>query len=166
MIAEINGSCAPGYENFRDAFQQNFADGLELGASLHLSLNGEPIVDLWGGFTDLDRQHRWQQNSLANVFSSTKIPTICCALRCLDLGLLELDRPVAEYWPEFGTGGKDRVTVRQLMTHRAGVPALKQRQPIQVVADWDRVVSLIAQEPAWFERHALLSRAHLWFSCR
>lgn len=149
----INGFCKDKYLPFRDIFEQNFVEGLEIGASLCLTLEGEPIVDIWGGHADLDRTRPWQTDTIACVFSSSKIPTIISVLLLIDRGLIALDEPVARYWPEFGQNGKDMITVRQAMTHRARVPGISGSRPLD--SDWQQIVDAIAAEAPWFEEDTL-----------
>lgn len=149
----INGFCDDKFLPFKDIFAQNFEEGLEIGASLCLTLEGEPIVDIWGGHADLEKTRPWQTDTIACVFSSSKIPTIICVLLLIDRGLIALDKPVAHYWPEFGQKGKDAITVRQALTHRARVPGITQRLCLD--SDWQPVVDAIAAEAPWFEEDTL-----------
>jgi CubicO group peptidase (beta-lactamase class C family) len=157
---DIKGHCADQFTPLKDAFRQNFEEGHELGASLCLTLEGETIVDIWGGFSNLERTRPWEEDTIACVFSCTKIPTIICALILIDRGLLALDEPVATYWPEFAQNGKDKISVRQAFTHRARVPSLKDPQPMLIQSDWNRTVELIAAETPWFNEDTLCYHPH------
>ncbi len=125
----IEGSTATGFEGVRDAFAANFADGSEVGAALAVHLHGEQVVDLWGGLADPDEHRPWQRDTLAPVFSTTKGATSACALLLVERGELDLDAPVADYWPEFAAEGKQAIPVRWLLTHQAGLPTLDRPLP-------------------------------------
>jgi CubicO group peptidase (beta-lactamase class C family) len=156
---DTKGFCSDEYAPIRDAFETNFTEGLDIGASLHLTLEGETIVDLWGGHAD-NEAIPWNQDTIACVYSATKIPTIICTLLVIDRGLLVLDEPVATYWPEFAQGGKEKVTVRQALTHRALVPGLKDPLPPMAVTDWDQIISRIAAESVWFDTDTICYHAY------
>ncbi len=157
---EVKGYCAPEFSALQEDFEANYAEELELGSSLCVTVDGEMVVDIWGGYVDAEKTKPWQEDTIAIVFSSTKIPTIICTLMNIDRGLLELDEPVATYWPEFAQGGKETITVRQAMTHRARVPGFKTPQPGAVLEDWNRVIDLIAAEPAWFDEDTICYHPH------
>jgi CubicO group peptidase (beta-lactamase class C family) len=148
---EIKGTCLKEYSDLQEAFAANFADGLDIGASLCLSLDGETIVDIWGGFADGAGQRLWEEDTIANIWSATKIPVIVATLVCIDRGLLDLDAPVADYWPEFAQHGKGDVTVRHAMTHRARVPGFRTPIEVETITDWDKCVERIAAEEPWFD---------------
>ena len=124
-MSEIQGECAPRFAKVREAFAANFAAGRELGASFAVALRGEPVVDLWGGFADAARTRPWQRDTIVNVFSTTKAMTALCAHLLVDRGRLDLDAPVARYWPEFAQAGKEALPVRWLLSHQAGLAALR-----------------------------------------
>ena len=156
---DIKGFCSDQFTPLQDAFEKNFTEGDDIGASLCLTLESETIVDLWAGYTDLAETQPWEEDTIACVYSSTKIPAIICTLMVIDRGLMALDEPVACYWPEFAQQGKEKITVRQALTHRALVPGLKSQLPTLAVADWDRVVAKIAAEPPWFDRDTICYHA-------
>ena len=112
---EIQGHCAPRFAKVKDAFAKNFAVGNEVGASFAATLNGELVVDLWGGSADRARTRPWQRDTLANVWSTTKAMAALCTHMVVDRGLVDLDAPVASYWPEFAANGKERLPVRWLL---------------------------------------------------
>ncbi|MFC5815154.1 serine hydrolase domain-containing protein [Nonomuraea harbinensis] len=149
-MPEISGLTAPGFEAVRDAFAANLASGQEVGAAVSVYLHGRQVVDLWGGIADPGTGRRWERDTLQVVYSTTKAVTATCALLLAQRGELDLDAPVARYWPEFAAGGKERVPVRWLLTHQAGLPALDQPvTPAEVIA-WEPVVkALAAQRPYW-----------------
>lgn len=122
----------------------------DVGASVAVYLDGEPVVDLWGGFTDSDRTRPWERDTIACTFSTTKTMTALCALILADRGQLDLHAPVAEYWPEFAAAGKERIEVRHLLGHTAGLARWEGSMTIDDVYDWDGAVArLAAQAPQW-----------------
>jgi CubicO group peptidase (beta-lactamase class C family) len=146
----VEGFCAPRFARVKDAFAKNFAVENEYGASFAATHDGELVVDLWGGHVDRARTRPWQRDSLANVWSTTKAMTAICAHMLLDRGQLELDRPVASYWPEFAAAGKERLPVRYLFSHQAGLAGVSEPMPAEAVLDWKRFTgALAAQAPLW-----------------
>jgi CubicO group peptidase (beta-lactamase class C family) len=135
----------------RDAFEANFAAGRELGASFAVMLRGELVVDLWGGFADAGRTRPWRRDTLVNVFSTTKAMTALCAHLLVDRGRLDLDAPVARYWPEFAAAGKGALPVRWLLSHQAGLAALRRPLPTEALYDWERMTGALAAEAPWWE---------------
>lgn len=147
---EVNGYCDERFEILKKAFEENFKSGLDVGASLAVTLNGEFVVDLWAGYADADKTRPWEQDTIINVFSTTKVMTAICTLMLVDRGLLDLDAPVANYWPEFAQGGKEKLPVRYLLSHSSGLSGFAERIPAESMYDWDRLVnSLAAQKPWW-----------------
>ncbi|WP_214106945.1 serine hydrolase domain-containing protein [Acrocarpospora catenulata] len=149
-MPEISGETAPGFEAVREAFAANLAGGQEVGAAVAAYLHGRKIVDLWGGSADPATGRRWERDTLQVVFSTTKAVTAACAHLLAQRGDLDLDTPVAKYWPEFAANGKDRIPVRWLLTHQAGLPAIDHPiTPAEAIA-WDPMVTaLAAQRPFW-----------------
>jgi CubicO group peptidase (beta-lactamase class C family) len=147
----IGGRCDPAFSAVRDAFAQNFADGLELGASLSISLDGRNVVDLWGGHLDAARTRPWERDSLVCVFSCTKGVVAIATMWAVARGLVDLDEPVATYWPEFAAEGKGAIPVRQLLTHEAGLPAIASRMPFGSLSDWDAMTSALAAQAPWWQ---------------
>lgn len=148
--APIQGHCAPGFEGARDAFAANFADGSEVGASFAATRNGEWIVDLWAG--DADSKGRpWQPDTIVNVYSTTKAITALCAHILVDRGQLDVDAPVARYWPEFAQNGKEKITTRHLLTHSAGLAALRRPLPQEALFNWETMTEALAAETPWWE---------------
>ncbi|MCA2228986.1 serine hydrolase domain-containing protein [Nonomuraea aurantiaca] len=149
-MPEIGGSTAPGFEEVRTAFAANLAGGQEVGAAVAVYLHGRKVVDLWGGIADPETGRPWEHDTLQVVYSTTKGITAACAHLLAQRGELDLDAPVADYWPEFAANGKDRIPVRWLLTHQAGLPAIEHPiTPAEAIA-WDPMVTaLAAQRPAW-----------------
>ena len=150
MTVPIDGFVAQGFERVRDEFRRNFESRRELGAAFAVYQDGSPVVDLWGGYRDVANNDLWRQDTMALVFSTTKGMAALATVVAHSQGLFELDRPVASYWPEFGQEGKERITVRQLLAHEAGLAALDEPLDASKLADLDFVARVIArQKPAW-----------------
>jgi CubicO group peptidase (beta-lactamase class C family) len=146
----IEGNCEPRFERVKAAFAENFEKRNEYGAAVAVTLDGKPVVDIWAGYTDKARTIPWGRDTIANVFSTTKGMTAICAHRLVDQGKLDLDAPVATYWPEFAQAGKDKMPVRMLLNHQAGLPAIRRKLNDADMYDWDTMVTaLAAQEPWW-----------------
>ena len=134
----------------RTAFEANLANGTDVGASFCATLEGETVVDLWGGFADEEKTRPWEQDTIINVYSTTKTMTALTALLLADRGELDFDAPVARYWPEFAANGKDAVKVSHLMSHSAGLSGWKEPITTEDLYDWDKATSLLAaQAPYW-----------------
>lgn len=150
-MSGIDGVCEPGFARVREAFERNFAEGLEDGACVSVWQGGRPVVDLWGGVADSQSGAAWQRDTLANVYSTTKGPTALCAHLLADRGQLDFDAPVARYWPEFAAAGKAELPVRQLLCHRGGLPGFEQPMTLADLYDWQRVVEALAAQAPWWE---------------
>jgi CubicO group peptidase (beta-lactamase class C family) len=147
---EIKGTCKDGFQRVKDAFAANFADHGEVGASLAVMVDGEMAVDLWGGYADGQRTRPWERDTIVNTYSTTKGMTAICANRLIEQGKLDPEAPVAKYWPEFAQAGKDKLPVKYLLSHRAGLPAVSQPLPSSASYEWQPLVdALAAQEPWW-----------------
>ena len=146
----VNGTCADRLSEVRDEFERNFADRGEVGASVCVTVDGETVVDLWGGVADPETNREWDRDTIAIVWSSTKGAVALCAHMLASRGELDLDVPVTTYWPEFGKNGKESILVRHLLNHQAGMAALREPIPEGGLCDWDLVVDALAnQEPLW-----------------
>ncbi|MCX4095371.1 serine hydrolase domain-containing protein [Nocardia sp. alder85J] len=149
-MTTIEGTVAPGFEPVRDAFAANFDKAGEVGAAVAVYRDGQPVVDLWGGQADPATGRPWQRDTLQLVYSATKAVTATAAHLLAQRGALDLDAPVARYWPEFAAAGKADVPVRWLLSHRAGLPALDHPVPLTDALAWDPMVAaLAAQRPQW-----------------
>ena len=120
---DISGTCAAGYGGVKDAFATNFEKNGDVGACVAVAVDGELVVDIWGGHQDAERTTPWERDTIVNVWSTTKTMTNLCALVLASRGRLELDAPVATYWPELAAAGKQAVLMRHLLAHTAGLPA-------------------------------------------
>ena len=146
----IDGHVSPGFEEVREVFRANFQRGSELGAAVAAYVGGEKVVDLWGGYRDASRQERWQEDTLVLVYSTSKGMAAVAVAVANSRGLLDYDATVASYWPEFAQNGKEAVTVRQLLSHQAGLSGLDTRLDARKLADLDVVADALArQKPAW-----------------
>jgi CubicO group peptidase (beta-lactamase class C family) len=150
-MAEVSGSCDPRFEQVRQAFESNFDQGLDVGASVAVFLEGEPVVDLWGGHVDPERTRPWREDTIINVWSTTKTMTAICALMLADRGEIDLHAPVARYWPEFAAAGKAAIEVRHLMSHTAGLSGWQEPLQVEDLYDWEKVTGLLAAQQPWWE---------------
>jgi CubicO group peptidase (beta-lactamase class C family) len=150
MAAKVEGECDARFERVRRVFEKSF-DGGEVGAAVAITLDGRPVVDLWGGFADAARTRPWQRDTIVNVYSTTKGVTAICAHRLVEAGRLDLDAPVARYWPEFAQAGKERMPVRFLLSHQAGLPAVRKILPQDALYDWNAMCEALAAETPWWE---------------
>jgi len=131
-------------------FEAGLAGGAEVGASLCITVDGETVVDLWGGFADAARTRPWQAETIVNVYSCTKTMTALTALLLAERGELDLAAPVKRYWPEFAANGKDQVTVAHLLSHSAGLSGWAEPITVDDLYDWDSATALLAgQAPFW-----------------
>ncbi|WP_304188301.1 serine hydrolase [Phenylobacterium aquaticum] len=146
----VQGTVDPRFAGARAAFEANLASGADVGASFCVTQDGETLVDLWGGYADPHLTRAWDRDTIVNVYSTTKTMTALCALILADRGELDFAAPVARYWPEFAAGGKDAITVGQLMAHSAGMSAWREPVSNDDLYDWEKVVDLLAaQAPLW-----------------
>lgn len=147
---EIQGYASKGFEAMREAFDENFSRRNELGAACCVYHNGEKVVDLWGGIRNKGTGEPWEEDTMVLVFSATKGLAAMTMAVAHSRGLLNYDERVCTYWPEFAQHGKDKVTVRQLLAHQAGLFAFDERVDKSVVADLDRLAVVLArQRPEW-----------------
>ena len=150
VMTKIDGWVAPGFEAVRQAFQTNFDSGAEDGAAFAAYHRGQKVVDLWGGVADTTTGQPWVEDTMVLTYSTTKGATAMCANRLAEQGLLDVDAPVVRYWPEFAQGGKDGVTVADLLAHRAGLAWIDGTMSFEEALTWDPVVEALARQvPAW-----------------
>ncbi len=147
----IAGHCDPRFASVREVFEKKVAES-EVGASIAFMLDGELVVDLWGGYTSRDQDEPWGPDTIANTYSTTKGMTALIAHRLVEQGKLDLDAPVAEYWPEFAAQGKDAVTVAHVMSHSAGLSGFDPPlETVETLYDWDACVDRLAAQAPWWE---------------
>ncbi len=149
--ADITGLVEPGFEDVRDAFVRNFVEGRELGAAFCVHLHGRKVVDLCGGWFDAGGAVPYGPDALQLVFSTTKGATAVCANLLAQRGLLDMDAPVTEYWPEYGQAGKEATLVRHLLCHQAGVPAIDRRLTPEELQGWTAVADALAEQTPFWE---------------
>lgn len=147
---QIQGYFDLKFEALKDAFAALFDDPQERGAALCVQVGGETVVDIWAGVADKDGQQAWHSDTILNLFSCTKPFTAVTALQLVAEGKLELDAPVARYWPEFAAAGKERITLRHLLSHQAGLPAIRQSLPAEALYDWQTMTDALSAEAPWW----------------
>ena len=162
-VPRILGFCDERFAGVRAALEGNFREHGELGAAVAVSVDGTPVVDIWAGWADEARTRPWQRDTLVDVFSLGKAMAALSVLMLAERGELDLDARVADYWPQFAAAGKGEVTVRMLLAHRAGVPAIRRPLPEAAIFDWDLMTGTLASEEPWWPpgSRARLSRQHL-----
>jgi len=147
----IDGSCDARFSAVRDAFAENFSSRGEQGAAVCVSVGGSVVVDLWGGWADDAHRRPWKADTLVNVFSIGKGLTAACAAAAVGRGELDADAAVTRYWPAFGAAGKEAITVRQLLAHQSGLPAVRATLPPDAMLHWSTMTSALAAETPWWE---------------
>ncbi len=169
--APIHGVCDPRFVRVREEFARGFGelagDALrgEIGAAVAATVGGRLVLDLWAGDADPDRRRRWQRDTLANVYSTSKGIIAVAALRLVEQGRLSLDAPVARYWPEFAGHGKEAVQVGMLLSHRSGLAALHEPLAPDAIYDWAGMTAALAAEQPWWrpgERHGYHALTYGW----
>ena len=146
----IEGYCSPKFRDVKTAFENSFAEFGELGAACCVYVRGERVVDIWAGWADVAKTRPWQENTLSGFYSVGKAFVALCALRAADQHGFELDAPITDIWPEYGQNGKQETTLRHLLTHRAGMPAIRKPLPDEALFDWSLLIETLAeQKPYW-----------------
>jgi CubicO group peptidase (beta-lactamase class C family) len=148
---EVHGRCAPAFESLRRALAEVIETGAEVGAALAVHVGKQPVVDLWAGHQDSARTRPWDEQTIVNLYSVGKAVTAVCALQLVEGGALDLDSPVARYWPEFAQAGKKHLPVRYLLTHQSGLPAVFRPLPLGAVLQWEIMTEALAVQEPWWE---------------
>jgi CubicO group peptidase (beta-lactamase class C family) len=148
---EIHGECGERFSAVRKAFMKNFETSGDIGASFAAAINGEFVIDMWAGHADAKQTRPWDRNTIVNVWSTTKVMTALCAHMLVDRGQLDLNAPVAKYWPEFAQAGKDHMPVRYLLSHTSGLSGFEEPIPVEALYDWDRIINMLARQAPWWE---------------
>ncbi len=149
-MTTIEGFVEKGFEPVFSAFKSNFDNNDEIGAAVSIFIESKCVVDLWGGIADTRSNKPWTKDSLQLVFSSTKGATSILANILIQEKILEIDKPVCYYWPEFGENGKDEITVEELLTHKAGLPYIEESFELDDVVAWHPITQALArQNPIW-----------------
>jgi CubicO group peptidase (beta-lactamase class C family) len=144
------GICEPAFQEVREEFERNFRERGEVGASVCAIVDGATVVDLWGGLADRATGRRWEKDTIGLVWSCTKGAVALCAHVLVARGLLDLDAPVAHYWPEFAQAGKEAIAVRLLLDHQAGLPTVRAPLSPGALYDWDIMTARLAAEPPFW----------------
>jgi CubicO group peptidase (beta-lactamase class C family) len=150
-MTEVDGTCDERFTAMRELLAANLASGADLGASVAVTLEGEPVVDLWGGWADPGQTVPWTRDTITNVWSTTKTMMALSALVLVERGLLDVYAPVSDYWPEFAANGKENVQVRHLLSHSSGVSGWAQPVVLEDLYDWEKSTSMLAAQAPWWE---------------
>jgi len=147
----INGFCDDRFKAVKEVFAKNFVDGLDVGASFAATIDGKYVIDIWAGYADAAKTRPWERDTIINVYSTTKVMTVLCTLMCVDRGLLDLDAPVAKYWPEFAQAGKEKILVRNILSHTSGLSGFGKIVRAKTLYNWDRIIKILAEQEPWWE---------------
>ena len=148
---DIKGSFDEKFASARDLFEQNFAKHGDVGASFAVTVEGEFVVDIWGGHRDAAGTEPWEEDTIVNVYSTTKTMAALSALVLADRGEIDFYAPASKYWPEFAQNGKEKIEVRHFMSHTAGLSGLDEQMSGDALYDWDNVVRALAEQAPWWE---------------
>ena len=151
MDPQIDGHCDARFSAVREAFAEGFRSRNEIGSAVAVTLDGKSVVDLWAGHADLARTRPWARDTIVNIYSCTKGMTALCAHQLVERGQLDLDAPVATYWPEFAQASKARIPVRWLLSHRSGLPAVRDMLAPEALYDWTAMCDALAAQSPWWE---------------
>ena len=149
-MTQVNGFCAAGFEPFADWMQANQERGFDEGASLGAFVGGEPVVDLWAGTTNYQRSEPWRRDSLVQVFSTSKVITDITLLIAFDRGIVDIDTPICQYWPEFAQNGKEAITARHVLLYQSGLPAFGRPIGYEEFNDWDTMIGILERAAPWY----------------
>ncbi len=161
----VHGLCEPGFETVADAFALNFTEHGDIGAAVCVYHRGRPVVDLWAGYADRGARRPWERDTIQLVFSTTKGVAATCVHLLVERGVLDLDSPVAAYWPEFAAAGKADIPLRWVLSHQAGLAAVTGEVTLDDILGWDGIIAAIAQQaPVWEPgtAHGYHARSYGW----
>ena len=150
-MVDIHGFCDDQFLEVKSAFAQNFEEGLEIGASLGVTLKGKLVVDLWGGYTNAEKTQSWEKDTIVNVYSTTKVMGALCVHILVDRELIDLDAPVSKYWPEFAQAGKADMPVKFLLSHTSGIPRFDESITVPDLYNWKKMTDMVASEKPWWK---------------
>lgn len=145
------GYCDEKFREAREVFEKSISSGFELGAAIAIEIEGEMVMDLWGGTDNPDTNSEWSENTIVNVFSTTKGVAAICLLQLVEENLVDLDTPVAKYWPEFAQNGKENIPIRYLFCHKSGLSGISKPLPDDAWYDWDLICESLAEQSPWWE---------------
>jgi CubicO group peptidase (beta-lactamase class C family) len=151
MTSAVHGHVDTRFDKVADALAEEIASGAEVGAAIAVDIDGESVLDVWGGHSDAGKTVPWREDTIVNVWSSTKTVTSLAGLMLADRGLLDLDASVATYWPEFAANGKQDVKVRHLLSHTSGVAGWQEPMTTDDLFDWEKATSMLAAQAPWWE---------------
>lgn len=151
MVTDVIGHCDARFDQVRAALAENIASGEEVGACIAIDIGGDRVVDLWGGYADAARTRSWAEDTIVNVWSSTKTVTSLAALMLIDRGVIEPTAKVAAYWPEFAANGKQDIEIRHILSHTSGVSGWDLPFATEDMYDWDRSTAALAAQAPWWE---------------
>jgi CubicO group peptidase (beta-lactamase class C family) len=154
---QIQGICDPRFVRVLEAVERNLETGEDIGSSAAVYIDGEPVVDIWGGYIDAARTRPWERDTIVNNFSTTKTMTAICALVLLDRGELDVDAPVTKYWPEFAAAGKKDVKVKHFLAHTSGLPGWTEQVTIADILDREKACALLTRQEPWFKPGSTLA---------
>src|SRR5690606_32050803 len=149
-MSQPQGYFDPRFESVRELFAQQQTDPQARGSALCVTVGGETVLDLWQGVMDKDNSQVWEQDTLINVFSCTKPLGAVALLQQVEADRIGLDDPVAGIWPEFAQAGKQQITLRQLLSHRAGLSAISEPLDPEALFDWQAMTAAVAAQQPWW----------------
>ena len=164
-MSQVQGYFDPRFESVRELFAQQQSDPQARGSALCVTVGGDTVLDLWQGVMDKDNSRVWEQDTLINVFSCTKPLGAVALLQQVEAGRIGLDDPVAQVWPEFAQAGKERITLRQLLSHRAGLSAISAPLAPEALFDWQAMTDAVAAQAPWWtpgELHGYAPLTYAW----
>ena len=150
-MAQVQGHCDPRFEEVKKLFQQNLDSSEECGAGITVNIDGENVVDIWGGHADVEHTRPWERDTITCVFSTSKTICALAALILIDRGVLDPFAKVSKYWPEFAANGKEDVEVRYFLAHTSGVPGWDKPVTIHDVLDNPKAAAMLAEQAPWWE---------------
>jgi CubicO group peptidase (beta-lactamase class C family) len=151
----VHGTCDERFHAVRDVLVRQLATGADVGASAAVFIDGEPVVDIWGGYFDEARTRPWERDTIVNTFSTTKTMTALSALILADRGVIDFHAPVAKFWPEFAAENKGDIEVRHLLGHTAGLPGWTEPVTLADILDWEKATALLARQAPWWNDRAV-----------
>jgi len=150
-MAKVQGTCSAKFDAVKKLFEEQIESGEEIGASLVANVDGEVVLDIWGGYKDVERKETWEKDTIVNVWSSSKTVSALAVLMLIDQGKLDAFEKVSKYWPEFGTNGKENVEVRHFLSHTSGVSGWEKRMTNDDVYDLKGSTEKLAEQAPWWE---------------